>query len=107
MPGLALRVITFKASDDLIEAVDKLSKALGVDRSWLIRFALQQLLSHDLRELRKMTYNRYSIYNGGIDLLSRDVVCIDLTIDEVLKLKKISPDLRQSIKYLIEAIPYV
>jgi len=54
-----------------------------------------------------MTYNRYSIYNGGIDLLSRDVVCIDLTIDEVLKLKKISPDLRQSIKYLIEAIPYV
>ena len=100
---MPMRVITFKADDDFIESVNKFAKALGVDRSWLIRFALQQLMSRDLRELKKMTYNRYGTL-GRIDL-SRDIVCLDLSIDEILRLKKISSDPVQAIRHLIRLIP--
>jgi len=101
-----LRVITFKASDEFIEELDRVSKILGIGRSDLIRYALNEVLSRDIRILRKsLTYSRYGICNGVLDIVSRDIVCLDLTVDEILRLKKINDDPVKAIKHLIRVVP--
>ena len=100
-----LRVITFKADSVLVEELDRVSKILGVGRSELIRYALNEVLSRDIRILRKsLTHSRYGICNGVLDIVSKDIVCIDLTVDEILRLKKINDDPVKAIKHLIEVI---
>ena len=98
-----LRVVTFKADSVLVEELDRVSKILGVGRSELIRCALHELLSRDPRVLRKMFMPRYSWLAGSIGF--HDIICIDLTADEMLRLKKINDDPVRAIKHLIEVIP--
>ena len=43
--GDVLRVVTFKAPESLVEAIDKLARAYSVDRSDVIRSALLQYLA--------------------------------------------------------------
>ena len=42
-----MRVITFKASDDLIEAMDKLARELGITRSELIKRAIAKYIAEN------------------------------------------------------------
>ena len=44
-----LRVITFKAEEDLVELVDKTAKKLGITRSELIRSALLEYCRRVMR----------------------------------------------------------
>jgi len=101
----SLRVITFKASEDLIEAVDKLAKILNVDRSELIRFALLQLLKRDPLEIHRMMRNGNGFYYlDRVHGFTR-MVCLELSPEEIIKLRNINEDIGYSIKHLIELIP--
>ena len=78
---MPLRVITFKASDDLIEKLLQASRILGINRSDLIRQAIMKIVS--------------SLDNG------KTIVCLELTSEEQLFLKLLSDDPVIALKKLL------
>lgn len=41
---MVLKVVTFKADEDLVEKIDEYASILGISRSELIRMALERLI---------------------------------------------------------------
>jgi len=78
---MPLRVITFKASDDLIEKLLQASKALGINRSDLIRQAIMKIVSS---------------VNGD-----RTIICLELSNEELMYLSLIAKDPVVAVKRLI------
>jgi len=78
---MPLRVITFKASDDLIEKLLQASRILGINRSDLIRQAILKIIS--------------SLDNG------KTIVCLELTPEELLYLSLIAKDPVVALKKLL------
>ena len=57
-----MRVVTFKADDDMNRILDEYAKNLGISKSELIRRAIQHYINHVLNGRRVYATRRVRVY---------------------------------------------